>query len=176
MHRLENFPVYLDYNSPSALGKIIAMSNDGTFPDASLWKEVLDTCGSFQLRRASRSVTQLYDDILQPVGLRSTQVVILVMLALEEEMGLARLARELVLSPSTLSRTLRPLQRDGLVSVANTGRRGKSARLTQHGRETLLAVVPYWQRAQQKFVEQVGEEDWRELAARLGSTVSAIRR
>jgi len=152
------------------------MADNGSFPDGELWRQVLDSCGSFQLRRASRSVTQLYDDILQPVGLRSTQVVILVMLALEEEMGLARLARELVLSPSTLSRTLQPLQRDGLVSVASTGRRGKSARLTQHGHETLLAAVPYWQRAQQRFVDQVGDEAWQELAGRLAVTVAAVRR
>ena len=54
-------------------------ASEPTGPD--LWAEVLRTCGSFNLRKATRVVTQLYDDILQPTGLRSTQVVLLVALA-----------------------------------------------------------------------------------------------
>ena len=45
--------------------------------------EVLRSCGSFNLRRASRAATRLYDEILQPTGLRSTQIVVMVALAME---------------------------------------------------------------------------------------------
>jgi hypothetical protein len=83
-------------------------------PDPAFWTEVLRTCGSFNLRKATRVITQLYDDILQPTGLRSTQVVLLVALAAEGEMSMSYMARELIMSPSTLSRTFLPLEREGL--------------------------------------------------------------
>jgi len=137
-------------------------------------REVLRTCGSFNLRKASRAVTQLYDDILQPTGLRSTQVVVLVALAAEPELNLARLARELVLSPSTLSRTIGPLKRDGLLQTY-AGKRGKSVRLTQRGEKALLAAVPYWQKAQAKFTGMVGATAWEKLTDQLSQTVAATR-
>lgn len=138
-------------------------------------RDVLQRCGSFNLRKASRTVTQFYDDILQPTGLRSTQIVVLVILAAERELSLARLARELVMSPSTLSRNIHPLERDGLVEVYSPGKRGKSVRLTPRGKKALLNAVPYWQKAQEKFTELVGIEVWEELAERLAKTVSATR-
>ena len=137
--------------------------------------EAMRVCGSFNLRKASRSVTQLYDDYLQPTGLRSTQVVVLLAVAKEEEVGMARLAREMVLSPSTLSRNLQPLERDGLIKVMSNPKRGKRVKLTAKGRQTLLAAVPYWQRAQQKFTELIGGDAWQELSERLGETVAALR-
>ena len=136
---------------------------------------VLNVCGSFNLRKAARSVTQLYDDYLQPTGLRSTQVVVLVTLAKEQDISMGRLARELMLSPSTLSRNLRPLERDGLIAIDDSGKRGKSVNLTTAGQQALGAAVPYWQRAQAKFTELVGCDSWQDLSARLAQTVSALR-
>lgn len=137
--------------------------------------EVLRICGSFNLRKASRSVTQLYDDYLQPTGLRSTQVVVLVILARERQLSMGRLARELMLSPSTLSRNLRPLERDGLIDITSNAKRGKSVILTDQGEQALLDAVPHWQRAQEKFTELVGAEQWQELSTRLSETLTALR-
>jgi DNA-binding MarR family transcriptional regulator len=137
--------------------------------------EALRVCGSFNLRRASRLVTQLYDDYLQPVGLRSTQVVVLLAVAKESEISMVRLAREMVLSPSTLSRNLRPLERDGLIKIMENLKRGKRVKLTAKGRQTLLAAVPCWQQAQQKFTELIGSNAWQELSERLTQTVTALR-
>ena len=137
--------------------------------------EVLRVCGSFNLRKAARSVTQLYDDYLQPTGLCSTQIVVLITLARENELSMGRLARELMLSPSTLSRNLKPLERDGLIAVTDNNKRGKTVRLTGAGSQALLDAVPYWQRAQSKFTELVGSDSWQELSVRLAQTVSALR-
>jgi DNA-binding MarR family transcriptional regulator len=138
-------------------------------------REVLRQCGSFNLRKASRVVTQLYDDVLQPTGLRSTQVVVLVMLGAENELSMARLARQLVLSPSTLSRNILPLERDGLVETDYSGKRGKSVRLTARGRKALLHALPYWQKAQARFTQLVGAGAWKELSKHLATTVTAAR-
>jgi DNA-binding MarR family transcriptional regulator len=157
-------------------------STDST-PDAAskptgpeFWAEVLRTCGSFNLRKATRVVTQLYDDILQPTGLRSTQVVLLVALAAAGEMSMSYMARELIMSPSTLSRTLIPLERDGLIAITPSGKRGKLVRLTPAGESALTNAVPYWQKAQETFLAQAGAAAWTELNERLAGLVAATRR
>ncbi len=134
---------------------------------------VLRYCGSFNLRKAARAVTQLYDDILQPTGLRSTQVVLLVALAVDSELSLARLARELVLSPSTLSRNIQPLERDGLIETYATGNRGRYVRLTPRGKEVLSAAVPYWRKAQESFTRRVGVKSWEDMTEQLNRTIAA---
>ena len=147
-----------------------------TIHSSALWSEILHTCGSFNLRKAARVVTQLYDDILQPTGLRSTQVVLLVAMAAEGDMSVSRLARQLVMSPSTLSRTLHLLERHGLIESSPSGKRGKLVRLTATGEQALLAAAPYWQKAQETFVALVGAAAWADLNARLASTVTATRK
>ena len=120
-------------------------------------------------------VSQLYDDVLQPTGLRSTQVALLVLLAVENESSMSRLARQMMLSPSTLSRNLGPLQRDGLINIKATGKRGKSVSLTAAGRKALLDAFPYWQQAQAKFTALVGASAWSKLSRQLATATNAAR-
>src|SRR5690606_6392843 len=84
--------------------------------------EALSHCGGFNLRRTARVVTQLYDQALEPTGIRSTQLVILWTVAVDDAPSMAQLARELVLDPSTLSRNVKPLVRRGLLEVTYSGR------------------------------------------------------
>jgi DNA-binding MarR family transcriptional regulator len=97
------------------------------------------------------------------------------MLAVEQEISLTRLARELVLSPSTLHRNLLPLERDGLVESSTVNNRGRMVKLSESGQQTLFNALPYWHKAQEKFVGLVGVEAWNELVGRLGNTVTAVR-
>lgn len=150
-----------------------AASAPPTSPE--LWSAILRTCGSFNLRKATRVVTQLYDDILQPTGLRSTQVVLLVALAAEGEMSVSYMARQLLMSPSTLSRTLLPLARAGLIDSTAHGQRGKLVRLTAAGERALHQAMPYWQKAQDKFLGQVGAAAWTELNEKLAGIVAATQ-
>ena len=91
-------------------------------------------------------------------------------------MSLSYMARELIMSPSTLSRTLMPLERDGLIESVASGRRGKLVRLTEAGETALRHAVPYWQKAQERFLEQAGGDAWMDLNARLAGLVAATRR
>ena len=142
-------------------------------PTVAACREVLRECASYNLRKAARVVTRLYDDVLQPTGLRSTQVVVLVMLAAEGEPSMSRLARELLLSPSTLSRNLRPLERDGLVKVRQVGKRGKSVSLTLAGKKALHDAFPHWREAQARFTKLVGASVWAKLSQQLTKATSA---
>lgn len=139
-------------------------------------REVLSSCACFNLRKASRSVTQLYDEMLQPTGLRSTQVVLLTVLAASDDgLSLNRLARELVTSPSTASRTLQPLKREGLIESKRQGPRGINIRLSSKGAQALREALPYWEKAQARFVELVGQKSWIDLNDKLARTLAATR-
>ena len=138
--------------------------------------QILRSCACFNLRKASRSVTQLYDEILQPTGLRSTQVVLLTVLATTEEgLSLNRLARELVTSPSTVSRALGPLKRDGFIETERQGPRGINIKLSKEGHRALRDALPYWEKAQTRFLELVGRKSWTDLHDKLARALVATR-
>ena len=71
-------------------------------------------CASF--RRASRALTQLYDEALRPVGLRATQFTILQTLSLAGEVSQGGLAQILAMDSTTLTRTLRIMGREGWIA------------------------------------------------------------
>ncbi len=77
-------------------------------------KEITAMCACFHLRQASRVVTQLYDETLRPTGILGTQLPLLVALRLHGELTVHGLAKALVMDRTTLTRNLKPLQREGL--------------------------------------------------------------
>jgi DNA-binding MarR family transcriptional regulator len=134
--------------------------------------EAATNCACFNFRKASRAVTQLFDDALQPTGLRSTQLVILIAAAVFEGVSVSRLAKELVMDRSTLTRNLRPLERRGLILLeSGKDERTRLVRLTPAGQTNLAAALPVWERAQLQFQEKLGDERWKQLLASLGATV-----
>lgn len=138
--------------------------------------EVCRVCACSNFRKATRAVTQLFDTVLQPAGLRSTQLVMMVGIAANEPVTIAQLAREMVMDRTTLTRNLNPLQRDGLIEI-NTGkdRRGKLITLTPAGYQLLEEAYPIWEAAQQRFVEALGQERWQQTIENLNAAVSATR-
>jgi len=125
---------------------------------------VATECSAARLRRASRALSRLYDEILEPSGLRGTQFSVLVALSLTGGAPLLRLAEELGLDRTTMTRNLAPLERDGLVvSAPGPDKRVRLIQLTDAGRRTLAKALPLWEKAQQQVVETLGEQRWRGL-------------
>ncbi len=121
-------------------------------------------CVSFQLRRTSRAITQLYDAALEPAGIRSTQFALLVAIAKKEPISISDLGDLLVIDPTTLSRSLPKLERMGHIKVVNgSDRRERLVRLTAKGRKVLERSVPYWRRVQSNVVSSLGRPSWREI-------------
>src|SRR5258708_11092879 len=75
----------------------------------------LSPCVCSTLRMVSRAVTQLYDDVLRPSGLRVTQFSILANLARRGEANLKELEASLAIDQTTLTRSLGLLERDGVI-------------------------------------------------------------
>ncbi len=144
--------------------------------DNSKLAEMARTCACFNFRKASRSVTQLFDQTLAPTGLRSTQLVILITSQLLGPSSIARLARELVMDRSTLTRNLKPLLSLGLLRFAAAGDgKHKSVELTDEGLVALSKAAPYWQRAQTHLVGQFGSDHWSRIMTDMAAIVEATR-
>jgi DNA-binding MarR family transcriptional regulator len=127
-------------------------------------------CACFNLRRASRAVTQLYDQTLGESGLRATQVSLLVALARAGAIPSSRLAEILGMDPTTLSRNLAPLRRAKLLTftVGRPDRRVKLVALSANGEKTLAAAIPHWKAAQRRLTEALGLGNWTALRQELG--------
>jgi DNA-binding MarR family transcriptional regulator len=105
------------------------------------------------VRKAARTVTQLFDEVLQPTGLRSTQFTLLVAVALLGEAPVTKLSEALVMDRTTLARNLKPLESQGLLTLeTGTDRRRHLVRLTERGRQALTTALPYWEQAQRRVV------------------------
>jgi len=126
-------------------------------------------CACGRLRRASRALTQLYDDVMAPSGLRVTQFSLLRMLAHENRVCLSDLAQRLLLDRTALSRMLESLVKRGLVSVA-PGRdaRTREVTLTRSGERAMRSAEAYWRRAQQQVAGLLGSEKLEALIGVLG--------
>jgi DNA-binding MarR family transcriptional regulator len=127
-------------------------------------------CCATATRKASRRLTQLYDDVLEPCGLRSTQAAILVELgSAKEPPTMAELAHAMVMDRSALGHNLRPLERDGLIALqeGEEDRRRRHVVLTPMGKAKLRDAFRLWQRAQDRFFEVFGETEAASLRATL---------
>ncbi len=145
-------------------------------PNAAQLAEIEETCAGLNVRKAARTVTRLYDEVLQPTGLRLTQFNLLVAVALAGEAPMTQLAETLVMDRTTLARNLKPLESQGLLTIdAGTDRRRHLVRLTERGRQALATALPYWEQAQNQVVTRLGQEQWQALLAELKATVTLAR-
>jgi len=137
------------------------------------YADAVETCACFNLRSAARSVTRLYDEVIEPSGLRSTQFVALVTIHVEQSIELPALARKLHVDRSTLTRNLGPLERDGLVARKTNPGGTVEVKLTTKGRRKMDRASPYWAKAQGRFEKQMGKRRWKALVGELGDALRA---
>ena len=74
-----------------------------------------EECNCHAVRSAARHVTQFYDQVLAPSGLRTTQFSILSKLKRKGPLTINRLVEDMAMDRTTLGRNVLPLQRDGLI-------------------------------------------------------------
>ncbi|WP_211192845.1 MarR family transcriptional regulator [Actinoplanes sp. TBRC 11911] len=120
--------------------------------------ETIRLCYATATRKASRRLTALYDEVMAPSGLRSTQFAILGELAHATSLTINELAELLVMDRSALGHSLRPLQRDGLISLDKdtTDRRSVNVSLTREGRRRFTKATVLWNAAQERVESALG--------------------
>ena len=129
-------------------------------------------CLVVRLRMLNRVVTNIYDDALRPLGVKASQLNILVVTA---KLGLARPAevcQRLQLNTSTLSRNVERMRaRDWLEVVNDDDGRAQPFRLTAKGRRLLDRAMPAWEKAQGKVKKLIGAD----AVASIDNAVRRIR-
>jgi DNA-binding MarR family transcriptional regulator len=116
------------------------------------------------LRRASRALTQLYEDALRPQGLRATQFTILQALSLAGQVTQGVLGQILAMDSTTLTRTLDIMERrDWIAKRRGKDRREWQIRLSKGGEAQLQRALPAWRSVQHRVHTQLGNEVWETL-------------
>jgi len=146
-----------------------------SLPDQEQRLRVKTECMAQRLRGATRTIGRIYDRALAPSGLKGTQFSLLIAISLFGEAPLLRVAEELSLDRTTLTRNLQPLERAGLVSSGpGKDQRVRLLRLTEAGQRALQRAYPLWEEAQSKVVKALGQRRWTTLLEGLAAT-SALR-
>lgn len=134
------------------------------------------SCAATNLRRAARVVTQVYARIMAPTGLQSTQFSLLVACEIAGAAPITALADALAMDRTTLTRNLRPLERQGLVRVApGDDRRVRVVTLSEKGRAVLAQALPLWKQAQEQVVEVFGQERLDHTLQEAGALAALVR-
>ena len=135
---------------------------------------MLCACGN--MRMAARVVTQLFDEIFQPTGLRVTQFTLLSAIMYFGPTTITRLSEVLWMDRTTLTRNLKPLEHMGVIKVmAGEDRRTRELTVTPQGREAVAAAMPLWERAQARVINGLGRERFNSLLSHLSEVVSLTR-
>lgn len=125
-------------------------------------------CACANLRRASRAVSQLYDEQVRGAGLNISQFTLLQVLFQVGELTQGSLGQILVLDSTTLTRTLRTLEKKGWIRRRQgKDRRKRLIALTSAGRSRFQRALPAWNKAQELLRARVGRRRWNGLLAEL---------
>ncbi|HEX7894892.1 MAG TPA: MarR family winged helix-turn-helix transcriptional regulator [Terriglobales bacterium] len=121
-------------------------------------------CMCSSVRRASRALTQLYEQALRPLGLRSSQFTILQVLSRAGEISQGQLGEMLAMDSTTLTRTLDIMLRQGWVAERRgEDRRQRCLSLAKAGRAELDRALPVWEKVQSQLKRELGEQSWKQL-------------
>ncbi|MDR3541643.1 MAG: MarR family winged helix-turn-helix transcriptional regulator [Desulfosporosinus sp.] len=161
------------------------------------YPKLTSRCHCLNIRRASRAVTQFYENVLEPSGLKVTQYSLLWNLEQVEPVTISELAKTMRIDRTTLNRNMKPLVDVGLITVnsgakilhghgllykhvglltVNSGDdpRSKHVVLTEAGRTALLRAGTLWCEAQASLKEYLGEAELATLEVLLSKLEALI--
>jgi DNA-binding MarR family transcriptional regulator len=152
------------------------MKTDKT-PPARIDPAAIVDCTCFNLRKATRAVTQLYDEALRPSGLRATQFSLLTAIGAFGTVSITDLAEEAVMDRTTLTRNLGVLEQEGLIRIEpGEDARVREVSLTPAAHEKLAEARSYWTKAQAHMTEALGKERVKRMLVDLASAIGAAQK
>ena len=143
--------------------------------DLRMCQEIGQSCAMFNLRKASRALTQLYEEIMKPSGVLPTQFSLMVVTRAMEPVAISKMAQVLVMDRTTLTRNLKPLEREGWVRVkpGRQDRRAREVSLTKKGVKHLEQALPLWNEAQRRIRDSLGNSRLDRMIEDLTAVVGA---
>ncbi len=110
----------------------------------------LKQCPCFNFRKMARELTNSYNKSLKYSGINSTQIPILALLNIYNEIETARMAKLLNLETSTLRRNSSNLIKKKLIKIVKKDTNGNLLALTNNGYKKLKETLPIWRKSNKK--------------------------
>ncbi len=141
--------------------------------DIGQYLEPAQGCVCFNIRKSARVITKLYEEALHPTGLRATQFTLLVATRVMGTATISDLAHGLVMDRTTLTRNMKPLEKQGFIKVipGKVDRREREVTLTRAGQDILLEALPLWKTVQEAVIESLGVNRVTRLMKDLSTTI-----
>ncbi len=136
-------------------------------------RQTIEDCLCFGARLAARRLTEFYDARLAPHGVNLPQFGLLAAIGAMRDGSISDIARRVQLDPSTLSRTLRPLDEMGLIEMFQdpANLRVRRVKLTPEGKSTVRKAAEAWSAAQEEAAAVID----RDLVARLVADTAKLK-
>ena len=136
------------------------MSKTGNAASATA-AHVYNHCLCLAAQRAARALARRFDEALAPLGLTSGQFSLLTSLDRTAPASIGFVAALLAMDRTTLTANLKPLERQGLVTIGidPADRRGRLLTLTKEGRKLQKAAVPIWKRTHTEIDGRLAQTD-----------------
>jgi DNA-binding MarR family transcriptional regulator len=120
---------------------------------------IAQQCLAVRIRMLNRVITNIYDDAFRPLGVKASQLNILVAAKRMELARPAEICHLLQLDTSTLSRNVDRMKARGWLEVVpDEDARAQPFRLTAKGKKLLERAKPAWEQAQRKAAELLGAD------------------
>ena len=138
--------------------------------DSPRLEDTVDTiareCIAVRTRVLSRAISQLYDEALRPLGIKVSQLNVLIVVAKLEPASPGEVAGRLNMEKSTLSRNVERMRTRGWIEVSEApAGRGQVLVVGQAGRRLIEDAWPHWRQAQQRAEALLGVDGLRSVRA-----------
>lgn len=134
-------------------------------------------CICFNIRKAARAITQVYDDMFKLTGLRSSQISIIQTIERLGSLTVCQLADAMATDRTTITRNLKPLARDGYVMIQpGMDRREKEIITTKKAKEVARKAMNIWIKFQDRLHGNIGEERMKQLCRDLNEITNEIKK
>ncbi|MAI77184.1 MAG: hypothetical protein CBC25_08555 [Pelagibacteraceae bacterium TMED65] len=107
----------------------------------------LEKCPCFNLRTMARQLTNNYNNSLKVIGINATQIPILALLNIYNQIEISKISDLLNLDPSTIRRNSSILIKKRFIKIVKRNFKGNTLTLTEKGYNTLKKILPIWKKS-----------------------------
>jgi len=138
--------------------------------------EEVPYCACFNSRKLGRAITGYFDKKVKQAGINGTQFSLLAAINYMQPVTVNKLAEQLLMDRTTLSRNVNVLEKDGLCesTPGQEDKRQREIKLSREGKQTLEKAYPLWKEAQEHFYSFFDEDEWKENVSQFDKIINAI--
>ena len=125
---------------------------------------IASECIAVRIRLLNRAVTNIFDQALRPLGVKVSQLNVLMVVAKRGQISPGDVARRLSMEKSTVSRNVERMKRHKWLEVTegDSGRK-QILELGPAGRRLIEKALPLWKKAQAETEAMLGQRGARSI-------------